>query len=219
MGFFDRFNKSNKNVIQNNTNLPHKRNEIQYSYTQDGRLVVELIERETDLDQFYDTTKLVIDNVMVDLYGEYVQNCMISWYGQQDCVRLDSKGNDMGRRGAFKNVLAQIDIGLLQNDEEYALMLMKGLMNQKRVEQYLQNGLEEAPNRPCGNYIGGVRQSRNGYEKFFNLNLGEAAHNMPQMIQRRQRFKERAQQAKLRAIAEKQAQISRLQQDIDELER
>lgn len=34
------------------------------------------------------------------------------------------------------------------------------------MNQYLENGLQESPEHPCGKYIGGMRKTENGYNKF-----------------------------------------------------
>jgi len=223
MGFFDRFKKQNKNevITEPKGQMSPKRNEnaIEYSCTDDGRLVIELIEQRTKLGQFYDTTKLVLDNKVVDLEGTYLQNCMISWYGQDDCVRLDSSGHDYGRRGQFKNVLADIDTDLIWKDEQYCLAVMKNLLNQHRVEEYLNRGLQESPEVPCGKYVGGIKWDGEKYKKVFSRNLGEASHNSPEMIGRRQRLQEQIRRNQERAIADKKAQIARLQQEVDDMGR
>lgn len=223
MGFLDRFKKQNKNevIAEPKGQIPQKRNEnaIEYSCTDDGRLVIELIEQRTKPGQFYDTTKLVFDNKMVELEGHYLQNCMVSWYGQEDCVRLDSNGNDYGRRGQFKNVLADIDTSLIWNDEEYCLAVMKKLLNQDRVEEYLNRGLQESPDVPCGKYVGGIKLRGEEYRKVFHPGVGKASHNSPEMVDKRQRLQEQKRQNQARAIADKKALIAKLQQEVDDMGR
>lgn len=224
MGFFDRFKKQNKNevIAQPKGQMSPKRNEngISYSCTDDGRLVIELIEHRTKPGQFYDTTKLVFDNNVVELEGTYLQNCMVSWYNQDDCVRLDSRGHDMGRRNQFKNVLADIDTDLIWNDEEYCIAVMKKLLNKNRVDEYLNRGLQDNPDLPCGKYVGGIiKLSGEEYRKVFHPGLGRASHNSPEMVAKRQRLQEQIRRNQERAIADKKAQIARLQQEVDDMGR
>ena len=224
MGFFDIFKKQPKNnekgtpqpIMQPNGNK--NPNSIEYSCTEDGRLVVELYEQYPEKGQFYDTTKLVIDNRAANLDGTFVQNCMLAWYGQDDCIHLDSKGRDMGRRGQFRNVLAEIDEDLLLKDENYCLAVMKHLLKQNRVEQYLSRGLEDSPEMPCGKYVGGIKQKGNHYGKFFNEELGKASHNSPEMVEKRQRLNEQRRQRQEQAKAQKMEQIAKLQQELNDMD-
>lgn len=220
MGFFDMFKKQNKNNIQQQPNAmpPRKienQNIIEYSCTEDGRLVVELTETLPKSNQFYDTTKLVIDNKQVNLAGEFVQNCMVAWYGQDDCVYLDGSGRDMGRRGQYKNVLAGIDTDLLLNDENYCAAVMRSLLTQRRVDEYLNRGLQDNPDIPCGKYVGEIIKGDKGYSKFFKRGLGQASHNSPEMVSKRQRYQEQVRQRQEREKEEKRAQIAKLQQELD----
>lgn len=223
MGFLDRFKKQEKKAttVAPDIRTPQKRNDnqIEYSSTEDGRLVVQLMENNPKLGQFYDTTKLIIDNKKVELEGNYLQNCMVSWYGQNDCVRLDSRGNEYGRRSQFKNVLAEIDEDLLWTDENYCLAVMKMLLNQNRVEEYLNRGLQETPDTPCGKYVGGIRQREDGsYGKVFKTNVGKASHNSQEMVAKRQRLQEQIRQRQEQVKADKRAEIARLQQELDDMD-
>ena len=222
MGFLDIFKKQPKNNVKG-TPQPIKRekriqnpNSIEYSCTEDGRLVVELYEPNPGPRQFYDTTKLIIDNRVVDLDGRFVQNCMLAWYGQDDAIHLNSRGHDLGRRNQFRNILAEIDKNLLFEDESYCLAVMKQLLNQNRVEQYLSRGLEDTPEIPCGKYVGGIEQTSEGYEKMFYRNLGKASHYSREMCNKRQIIKEEIRRSREAVRAKKQAQIARLQQELED---
>lgn len=224
MGFLDIFKKQPKNNVKG-TPQPIKQekriqnpNSIEYSCTEDGRLVVELYEPNPGPRQFYDTTKLIIDNRVVDLDGRFVQNCMLAWYGQDDAIHLNSRGHDLGRRNQFRNILAEIDKNLLFEDESYCLAVMKQLLNQNRVEQYLSRGLEDTPEIPCGKYVGGIRQRGEIYEKFFNIELGKVSHNSPEMVEKRQKLNEQRRQRQEQSKAEKLQQIAKLQEELDNME-
>lgn len=223
MGIFDRFKRQPKNNIpveQQPVMAPRRienKNIIEYSCTEDGRLVVELIETHPRDDQFYDTTKLVVDNKQVNLAGELVQNCMVAWFGRDDVVYLDDGGHDLGRRGDYKNVLAGINTDLLLNDESYCVAVMKSLLSQKRVEEYLNRGLQDNPEIPCGKYVGEITMGNKGYSKFFKTRLGQASHNSPEMVEERQIMNELKRKYQEKVAAEKRAQIAQLQSELDDM--
>ena len=223
MGFFDIFRRKPKNKVQEiapQTRTEPRRREnqdlINYSYTEDGRLVVELHETVPERGQFYDTTRLVIDNRQVDLAGNLVQNCMVSWFGEDDAVYLDDSGDECGRRVQYKNILAGIDRDLLLNDENYCKSVMKHLLNQRRIEEYLNKGEQDNPDVPCGKYVGGIEQTSEGYEKMFYRNLGKASHYSREMCNKRQIIKEEIRRSRESVRAKKQAQIARLQQELED---
>jgi hypothetical protein len=96
---------------------------------------------------------------------------------------------------------------------------MNKLLDRKRVAGYLEEGLRERPERVCGNYIGGVRKTEEGYGKFFNPKIGEASHNSELMVNRRKEYREKNEAKRQGAIAAKRAQIEQLQNEIDEMSR
>ena len=106
---------------------------------------------------------------------------------------------------------------LLQTDENYCSVVMRKLLDQKRVIKYLEDGLQETPEQPCGKYIGGVKPTEKGYGKFFSLSVGRASHNSDLMINRRREYRESIEAKKQSEIANKKAQIQQLQSEIDDM--
>ena len=144
MGFFDRFKKKENNNMP--TNQPEmKPYDIKYSIGSNGTIQIDFYDRNADFKQFYDTTRLVIFSQST-LAGQMVQNCAVSWYGSNDCLMMDkARGTFVnGRAEEYSYVMTQLDLNLLQNDPEYCSVVMKQLLNQKRVRTYLEKGLQEA---------------------------------------------------------------------------
>ena len=280
MGLFDIFKKKEKEPeIQNGLNEAQKSYEIEYKTTRDGRLQIDFYDKGTKFSQFYDTTRLVVDNRPIMLAGQEVRNCIVSWYSQDDAVFLDSEyegeslnardyrgilaqidptllqtdenycsvvmrklldkkrvtkyleeglqetpeqpcgkyiGESLNARD-YRGILAQIDPTLLQTDENYCSVVMRKLLDKKRVTKYLEEGLQETPEQPCGKYIGGVKLTEKGYGKFFSLPVGRASHNSDLMINRRREHRENIEAKKQREIADKKAQIQQLQSEIDDM--
>lgn len=177
MGFLDRFkNKKSVEPSTNNTlqaeQLPF---EVEFGVTCDGRLQVDFYDKNADFKQFYDTTRLIVNNSPLNIAGYSVQNCIVSWYGHDDCQMMNKTTGKFEslRANEYRGVLAQIDVNLLQTDSEYCSCVMKELLNKRRVETYLEAGLEETPNRPCGKYVGGIGRNERGYNKVFSQKIGK----------------------------------------------
>lgn len=217
MGLFDIFRK--KEAKEETKNKKDKDYDVKYLETDEGRLQVDFYDKARKLGQLYDTTRLVIDNKSINLADQEVQNCMVSWYNQDDIVFFNTnKQNESRNAKDYTGVLAQIDSELLKNDEEYCKAVMMGLLNKARVTRYIQEGLnDDIPERPCGNYIGGIQKTEKGYTKIFSLSVGKAAHNSDQMVKRRKEHRAKVEQRKQKAIAEKKALIQQLQNEIDEM--
>ena len=126
---------------------------------------------------------------------------------------------DSLRAQEYRGVLAEIDLELLQTDPNYCNMVMKELLDKQRVERYLESGLQETPEHPCGKYIGGIRQTEKGYGKFFSTIVGKASHNSELMVNRKQEHREMIEKQRQKAIADKKAQIEKLQSELDSMEK
>lgn len=219
MGLFDRFKKNKQETDKKVDNIS-KDYEIKYGMSQDGRLQIDFYDRNIKVGQFYDTTRLIVGDKTVVLANQRVQNCIVSWYRQDDTIFSDPQyENESIDARSYKGVLAQIDPVLLQSDEKYCSNVMRYLLNKKRVNQYLENGLQESPEHPCGKYIGGMRKTENGYSKFFNIDAGIASHNSRLMVERRRENREKMEQKKRMEIDRKKAEIQRLQSEIDDMYR
>lgn len=211
MGFFDRFKR--KDSHSNKVSDKQLSSNIQYSMTSDGRLQIDFYDENADFKQFYDTTRLIINTKPLIMADHEIYNCIVSWYGKNDAIMPG------GRREEYRGVLAELDLGLI-NDHNYCSALMKLLLEKKRVERYLEDGLKETPEVPCGKYIGGVmRSEENEYEKFFSTPVGEASHNSDLMVNRRKEYRENLEIKRQQDIAKKQQEIIRLQQEVDQMGR
>ncbi len=225
MGFLDRFKKNNKenvsNVASNNQQSKQLTFCVGYSQISNGNLKVEFFDKNADFKKFYDTTRLIIDRKPLEIEGHQVYNCAVSWYGQNDCQMLDTKTGEFDslRAKEYRGVLAEIDLELLQTDQNYCNMVMKGLLDKERVEKYLESGLQETPELPCGKYIGGVMQKENGYGKFFSTVVGKASHNSHLMVERRQERRKMIEEQRQKAIENKKAQIEKLQKELESMEK
>lgn len=225
MGFLDRFKKTGKQDTRNVTNnreaaeqLPF---DVSYSRIANGNLQVEFHDRNADFKKFYDSTRLIIDKEPFYMEGHQVYRCAVSWYGDSDCRVWDAREERYNslRAQDYQRVLAEIDLELLQTDVNYCNMVMKGLLDKQRVEKYLENGLQETPEYPCGEYIGGVRKKEQSYNKFFSTVVGRASHNSESMVNKRQQYREKMEKQRQEAIENKEAQIAKLQSEIDNLEK
>lgn len=179
-----------------------------------GNIIVEYYDPVTTAREFYDTTKLVIAPNPVEIDGEKVYSAEVAWYGENDCFMLDENGENMGRRSDFKSIKLEIDTDKLYSDPMYQKVLMTQLLSRNRVNRYLQIGMEENPEHPCGNYVGRVSEN---YGKQFNPRIGKAVHNSPEMVEKRRIEAERKEEARQAQIAKKQEEMKRLQEEIDRL--
>lgn len=224
MGLFDKFRKKQpqQNEIQMDSKENHNNNLasdfcVNFSIPKEGFLQVDFYDKQADFKQFYDTTRLVAKIDALNLAGKPVHDCAVSWYGESDAIMFDKNGMDCGRRSNYRGILAEIDLDLLRTDSDYCYMVMKGLLNQKRVEKYLDRGLQENPDKPCGKYIGGVKEIDNRYRKFFNPEVGKASHNSEFMIDRRKQVREMEERGKQKLREDKKAQIQKLEEELREL--
>ena len=218
MGFFDRFKKKENKIPVYQPQMERQPYDIKYSRNGNGAIQIDFYDRNADFKQFYDTTRLVILSQSI-LAGQTVQNCAVSWYGSNDCLMVDkTRGTFVNARAEeYSAVQTQLDLNLLQNDPEYCSTVMRYLLSQRRVKEYLERGLQETPGIPCGEYIGGVMKTDEGYKKFFSGPVGEASHYSSRMISKRENYRASLEASKQREIAEKQAQIAKLQSEIDNM--
>ena len=222
MGIFDKLRKKNnqptsRSVTPNPTTKPPFN--LIISATKDGRCQIEFEDHKAnDFKQFYDTTRLIINGKPIIIKGHTLYDCDISWYGSTDAILLGPEGEKYGRRNQYENILAEIDINQIQIDGRYCQFVMRQLLNRKRVLRYLEKGLRESPDTPCGKYIGGVRYLEEAkLDKFFSCDVGLAAHSLPEMVARREKHKQELESQKARQIAENRAKIQELQNKIKNL--
>ncbi len=224
MGFLDRFKKNNKNNENNKNNIksepkveePIEKLPFTAMFLPNGNLQVEYY--NYDFKKFYDTTRLIIDKQLLEIEGSEVCNCAVSWYGRDDHkIFNQEKGKIEGIRSEnYSDVLAEIDLNLLVNDPTYCKAVMTDLLDKNRVARYLETGMQDTPERPCGKYVGGIAKTDNGLKKFFKCEIGIASHNSSLMVNRRQERKEILRQQKERKNRENQEKAGKLQQGIED---
>jgi len=214
MGFFNRNKKKETQAPIHEESII--KSNIEYSITKDGKLQIDYHDNERNVGKMYDMTRLIIDNVPTKLNNRKIYKGLVSWYGKDDTVILDAKtGEDIGSSGDYREILAEIDFRLIQTDPQYCEKVMKSLLRQSRVKDYLSRGLQDKPDRFCGEYIGGVIKTAEGYKRIFDILSGKEAHQRPEMVMKRARYKEMMKRRKQNQIAGNKAEIARLQGEID----
>lgn len=185
----------------------------------DKKIMAEYYDDNPDFKKFYDVTRLIIDRKPIEINGALIYSAKVSWYGQNDCIYLEEDGEDLERRNQMTDIRLQLNMPNLYTDPEYQNVLMTQLLDMKRVQRYMQMGMEEDAEQPCGNYIGNVDiNPQNGnYVEGFRIDIGNVIHKSPEMVAKRQRYRAAQERARQKAKAEKQAQIAKLQKEIDEL--
>lgn len=218
MGIFSKFRKNKETSNTQPIKKERPTYDLKVSSTPDGKIQVEFEEFNPDIRQFYDTTRLIVGQAQrVD--GATVYDCVVSWYNSGETLLYSQENSS---RTDYKNVLAGINPTTILQDESYCKFVMEKLFQKKRVERYLEQGLSDRPETPCGNYIGGVCYLKDGkLQKYFAENIGKAVHYSPSMVNKRNRHREeqRRQSERSRIIAEKNRQISKLQEEIQDLSR
>ena len=143
-----------------------------------------------------------------------VNQCLISWYGQNDAIMVD-----FDPREDYEIILATLDVDRMTTDTRYCTYAVKQLLNRKRVEEYLERGKsQEEPEVPCGNYVGTIVQEADGrLRKKFDCAVGRASHNSPYMLQVRKDIKEQMEQAKAKRREQLEAQIQDAQNELENL--
>lgn len=198
---------------------------IKYTALSENFLQIEFYDPNSKHENGYDTTRLVINkNIMRNMPGDSVCDCHVSWYGSSDAVYTDTPNAITGqpeskRAQLYSRVLAEIDLESIQRDPNYCSEVMKSLLDQERVKKYLENGMKNSPEHPCGNYIGGIQNTEKGFTKVFNQEVGTASHYSPYMVNSRQQQAARQQAEIQRQIAEKKADIEKLQRESNDYER
>lgn len=191
MGIFDLF-KRKKNNISNMvaTEQPQKRiPEIKYGGA-NGSFTMDFEDDEPNFAQDYTNTKLVINSKPLTYAGREVYECDVFWYKDDGCYCADDN-KPMCTLINKQHILTEIDLPLARMDQEYAHVIMKDLLKYNRIIKFIEDGLKDAPENPCGNYIGGVKQDETTgeYKEFYSDKVGLAVHNSPSMVSRRMEHK------------------------------
>ena len=226
MGFFDIFKKKKEekqekpNYVSNA--LPFKREDkVKIDGALESGITFDYYLSEPGFKRFYDTVCLQIPDTqpVFNIFGTKVYNALVSWYGEDDAVPVNIPGlyHSLRRRDT-RSIQLGLDFSKL-SDSKYLKTLFYLLLDQNRVEQYLENGLQEDPELPCGNYIGQLCYipERGIYKKQFDPHIGEFSHHSTPQVERRRQHKLKLEERKRNAIKEKQEQIAKLQQEIDDI--
>lgn len=197
---------------------------------EDGYLSSEFEDDTYQKGKFYDTTKVLVNPTPMVVRGTKIYEIKVSWYGQSDAQMFIDGEIHGGRRDRFTTVYAGIDLDRFQNDETYFKFAARALLEENRVQRYLNMAMkttEEIQQEvartgsksiyPCGRYIGNIIDRGAGLGKGFNGDIGKIFHNLPEMRKEREDLKMFQKRAKEAEIAKKQDEISRLSQEIAEL--
>ena len=187
--------------------------EVEYKEYPNGDLQVDFWDKKAKFQQFYDTTRLIVHRKPLNVQGIRVYECDVSWYGHFDCHMTNPTTGEFEspRAQNYVDILTDIDLELLQKDTEYCNMVMRGLLEQKRVEKYIKTGLQEITAQPCGKYIGGVINSAGVYRETFSTVVGYASHNSKEMIIKRK-------ENKINEIEYRRSQIEKPRREIKGIE-
>lgn len=224
MGLFDKlFNKKEKEEKRVTPSIQDdSRDNAVMSMTEDGRKMFEYYQAKKDFGQFYDTTRVVVNKEPRIVEGRTLYDCLVSWFGRSDAVYFIDGVETGGRRDEYEHIVAGIDPERMQADGHYLQMVMTDLLEQKRVNKYLERGMKEeselrSDELACGRYIGEIEQKPDGtYRKVFGARVGKVEHNSEYMKQARQVARDQRAKWRAESIARKQAEIARLQAEIDE---
>ena len=221
MGLFDIFKKKEKPKEQK-VQAKESLIEAHLKKGKDGLdyLECEYWDKNADLKKFYDTTKLIICTMPETLpSGRTVYNARVAHYAINDPIHLDNEGNDIGRRNQFTRIRLGMDFVKLLNDQEYQKELMNRLLDKKRIQRYINAGLQDHPSEQpsCGNYVGyiDINPETGKYGKMFNTVVGEEVHNLPEQVKAREEYKELQEKAKEKRISELEAKRAELNKQID----
>lgn len=210
MGFLDLFRKKTKKVTR--YDVPEANDEAAHvlrEITDDGKLQIDYMEKP-DFRKPYDSTRLVLETIPENINGNKVYTGKVSWYNQGDTIMFDN--NDSRHRGW--TIRMEVEPTLLRTNDEYVRWVMVGLLNRSRVQSYIERGLIDNPDVPCGNYVGGIdAKPDESFGKIFDNFIGTYVHNMPAVRQARAQYQERK-----RIEIAKQARREELYKELHDLD-
>lgn len=223
MAFLEKIKKflnSIKNKGEKQLYLPeHKQDEIRRKDNGGEKTEIEYFTNNAGKLQFYDVTKIQVDfNKFEIVEGRPLYECGLLWKNDSDAVMFDeTTGQEIEK---YIKVKTFINKNLLYNDQEYVKALATSLLDKKRVEAYLQRGMEENPEIKSGNYVGEIDKNQEGkYVKRFHLSVGKTVHNSNEMTKRREVKKRKEENKKEVKQNEIKEQIEKLKAQQEELER
>lgn len=145
MVFFDIFKKKKEISEQRNTYYepPERQDRVKIDGDLESGITFDYYISDYNFRKFYDTVCLQISDTqpIFDIFGTKVYNALVSWYGEDDNIPLKMPAPRCSlRRKDTKSIQLGLDFSKL-SDSEYLKALFRLLLNQNRVEQYLDNGL------------------------------------------------------------------------------
>ena len=213
MGLIDLFRKNKKITKKSLPEQEEKKDSYDIFINDEWKMQIDYIEGKPDFNKYYDTTTLIIEDS-----SSVIANCKVSWYNQYDTIIINRyNGREEDSRTNYKDILVKLNYGLLQSDDQYVKKLMVSLLDRRRVNSYLENGMMDNPEKPCGKYIGGVEKIEGEFKKSFENEVGKWAHNLPEMVEKRRKAKEYAERQRMEEVKRKKEQIIKLQKEVDDL--
>jgi len=216
MGLFDRFkkkNNTNQNIEMKKPVVEQKPFDLDIKSLEDGSVQFEFTDNVYETSKHYDTTRLIVQSQST-VANKTVFNCLISWYDKDNTVFFDEKGQMYGDFNNYKSISVELDWNALQTNPDYIQTVMKELLNRHRVTSHLNESLNGT--RQCGNYMGGVFFKNGEYRIYSDGYVATATHNSPAMVNERREFFEAQRKIRNNQNARDQAEIDRLQAQINQ---
>lgn len=137
-----------------------------------------LINNEVELRFAFNDIEIVGSNILY--------RCNIIYMDSEEDKARDNFVRKINFNRNSIEVLADIDFRQFNSNPEYRMAFMNKVLEEKRVQKILEEGLKENPTRPCGNYIGTIsRDAKGEYKKYFDLEIGEMVHRSEKMREKR----------------------------------
>ncbi|MDE5830812.1 MAG: hypothetical protein K2H53_04000, partial [Clostridia bacterium] len=215
--------KNKQDTVQEIQKEP--RDTVKFFKTPEGMEALEYYNANPRPGQFYDTTRIVINNKARIIENTEIYDLWVSHFNETDVVFLDDSGKESGSRTDYKHIIASIDPELIKTDPDYIQCLVKGLLERNRVEDFISKAMKDeeelektgaSSDMPHGMYVGCVTKVGESYKKGFDPRVGRAMHEAPEMKAERAKYKERQKEIMKENVQRRQAEINRLQAEIDE---
>ena len=200
MSFLDKFRKKSKNLDEQKSDLDISNNEeiktptsykLKVDELPNGNYSFSFRDYKFDPKKFYDTTYVEINPNGKNIAGRTVYEASVAWYNEDDEQVYNEKTGKLEylEKNNATKVMLEADLNSLANNPEYPQLFMRSLVSEDRVRDYLNKGMQENPKGyKRGNYLGGVEVDKQTGkpQKIFHTSVGEAIHDSPEMVKRRE---------------------------------
>lgn len=194
---------------------------FELAYLSDGLQMIYHNE-EYNPNQLYDTTKLILYTLRpifvndTDGVSHTLFHGKVSYYNGTDAARLHEDGSCLIESSVdYRDIVIEgFDLEKLKTDFQYAHAFFTQFLDENRVEKYIQYGLQDDPEYPCGIYIGGI-SPKNG--KYFSRDIGYYCHHSPYMQKKRASLKSQKAASLSKEISAKEAEIRELKRSRDQI--